>query len=51
MLLDSSLIYPHLKNGIWHNGHQQALYKSIYFFQNTIGLLITGGDTISIIAA
>jgi len=28
------------KNGIWHNGHQQALYKSIYFFQNTVGMLV-----------
>ena len=39
-----------LKNGIWHDGHQQALYKSIYFYQNTIGMLISGGNTISIIA-
>ncbi|KAH7319508.1 family 55 glycoside hydrolase [Rhexocercosporidium sp. MPI-PUGE-AT-0058] len=38
------------QNGIWHDGHQQALYKSIYFYQNTIGMLITGGNTISIIA-
>lgn len=38
------------QNGIWHDGHQQALYKSIYFFQNTIGMLISGGNTISIIA-
>ncbi|CZR64545.1 probable Glucan endo-1,3-beta-glucosidase BGN13.1 [Phialocephala subalpina] len=37
-------------NGIWHDGHQQALYKSIYFYQNTVGMLITGGNTISIIA-
>ncbi|RKU43104.1 hypothetical protein DL546_004170 [Coniochaeta pulveracea] len=38
------------QNGIWHNGHQQALYKSIYFYQNTIGMLIDGGNTISLIA-
>ncbi|ORY61589.1 glycoside hydrolase family 55 protein [Pseudomassariella vexata] len=38
------------QNGIWHDGHQQALYKSIYFYQNTIGMLISGGATISIIA-
>lgn len=38
------------QNGIWHDGHQQALYKSIYFYQNTIGMLITGGNTISLIA-
>ncbi|KAI1304383.1 glycoside hydrolase family 55 protein [Xylaria venustula] len=38
------------QNGIWHNGHQQALYKSIYFYQNTVGLLISGGATISILA-
>uniref|UniRef100_UPI0030BA2B2C MnLam55A n=1 Tax=Microdochium nivale TaxID=5520 RepID=UPI0030BA2B2C len=37
-------------NGIWHDGHQQALYKSIYFYQNTVGMLITNGATISILA-
>ncbi|KAK0610586.1 glycoside hydrolase family 55 protein [Bombardia bombarda] len=37
------------QNGIWHDGHQQALYKSIYFYQNTVGMLITGGSTISIV--
>ncbi|KAK3939632.1 putative glycoside hydrolase family 55 protein [Diplogelasinospora grovesii] len=37
------------QNGIWHDGHQQALYKSIYFYQNTVGMLISGGNTISII--
>jgi hypothetical protein len=44
-----SLIQPH-QNGIWVNGHQQALFKSIYFYQNTVGMLITGGNTFSIIA-
>ncbi|KAI0379671.1 glycoside hydrolase family 55 protein [Hypomontagnella monticulosa] len=39
------------QNGIWHDGHQQALYKSIYFFQNTVGMLINNGNTISIIGA
>ncbi|KAI1375779.1 glycoside hydrolase family 55 protein [Hypoxylon crocopeplum] len=39
------------QNGIWHDGHQQALYKSIYFYQNTVGMLINGGNTISIIGA
>ncbi|KAI2616683.1 glycoside hydrolase family 55 protein [Hypomontagnella submonticulosa] len=39
------------QNGIWHDGHQQALYKSIYFFQNTVGMLINGGNTISIVGA
>ncbi|KAI0150533.1 glycoside hydrolase family 55 protein [Xylariaceae sp. FL1272] len=38
------------QNGIWHDGHQQALYKSIYFYQNTVGILISGGSTISIIS-
>ncbi|QUC18266.1 uncharacterized protein UV8b_02507 [Ustilaginoidea virens] len=38
------------QNGIWHNGHQQALYKSIYFYQNTVGMLISGGNTISLLA-
>ncbi|KAK5654249.1 hypothetical protein OQA88_7424 [Cercophora sp. LCS_1] len=37
-------------NGIWHDGHQQALYKSITFHRNTIGMLITGGSTISLIS-
>ncbi|KAK3319669.1 family 55 glycoside hydrolase [Cercophora scortea] len=36
-------------NGIWHDGHQQATYKSIYFYQNTVGMLISGGSTISIV--
>ncbi|KAH8171772.1 pectate lyase superfamily protein [Sarocladium implicatum] len=36
-------------NGIWHNGHQQAFYKSVYFFQNTVGMLIDGGNTITIL--
>ncbi|KAI1812156.1 glycoside hydrolase family 55 protein [Poronia punctata] len=36
------------QNGIWQAGHQQALYKSIYFYQNTVGMLISGGATISI---
>jgi hypothetical protein len=38
------------QNGIWHDGHQQALYKNIYFYQNTIGMLISGGDTISLLS-
>ncbi|KAH7035656.1 glycoside hydrolase family 55 protein [Microdochium trichocladiopsis] len=38
------------QNGIWQDGHQQALYKSIYFYQNTVGMLITGGATVSILA-
>ncbi|OAQ64598.1 glycoside hydrolase family 55 protein [Pochonia chlamydosporia 170] len=37
-------------NGIWHNGHQQALYKNIYFYQNTVGMLISGGNTITLLA-
>ncbi|KAK0736744.1 pectin lyase fold/virulence factor [Apiosordaria backusii] len=39
------------QNGIWHNGHQQAAYKSIYFYQNTVGMLIDAGSTISIVDA
>ncbi|KAI1869657.1 uncharacterized protein JN550_005638 [Neoarthrinium moseri] len=38
------------QNGIYHNGHQQAAYKSIYFKENTVGMLIDGGNTISLIA-
>ncbi|KAL2179579.1 glycoside hydrolase family 55 protein [Thermothelomyces heterothallicus CBS 202.75] len=37
------------QNGIWYNGHQQAVFKSIYFYQNTVGMLIDGGSTISLI--
>lgn len=37
------------QNGIWYNGHQQAVFKSIYFYQNTVGMLIDGGSTISIV--
>ncbi|KAF7518987.1 hypothetical protein G7054_g13262 [Neopestalotiopsis clavispora] len=37
-------------NGIWHNGHQQASYKGIYFYENTVGMLIDGGFTISLLA-
>ncbi|KAG6066279.1 hypothetical protein E4U32_006310 [Claviceps aff. humidiphila group G2b] len=36
--------------GIWHGGHQQALYKSIYFYKNAVGMLISGGNTISLLA-
>ncbi|KAI0181188.1 glycoside hydrolase family 55 protein [Hypoxylon sp. FL1284] len=39
------------QNGIWHDGHQQALYKGIYFYQNTVGMLVNGGKTVSIIGA
>ncbi|RYP03367.1 hypothetical protein DL764_005182 [Monosporascus ibericus] len=39
------------QNGIWHDGHQQALYKSIYFYQNTVGMLISGANTITIHAS
>ncbi|KAH7161867.1 family 55 glycoside hydrolase [Dactylonectria macrodidyma] len=38
------------QNGIWHDGHQQALYKNIYFYQNTVGMLISGGNTITLLA-
>ncbi|KAJ4288296.1 hypothetical protein N0V88_007334 [Collariella sp. IMI 366227] len=37
------------QNGIWHNGHQQAVYKSITFSRNTIGMLIDGGNTITLL--
>ncbi|KAK7741827.1 hypothetical protein SLS53_004892 [Cytospora paraplurivora] len=36
--------------GIWHNGHQQALYKNISFYENTIGLRVSGGRTISLVS-
>ncbi|KAK3946947.1 pectin lyase fold/virulence factor [Pseudoneurospora amorphoporcata] len=37
------------QNGIWYNGHQQAVFKSIYFYQNAVGMLIDGGATISLV--
>ncbi|KAM7211036.1 glycoside hydrolase family 55 protein [Rhypophila decipiens] len=36
------------QTGILVQGHQQALFKSIYFYQNMVGMLITGGATFSI---
>ncbi|PHH70213.1 hypothetical protein CDD82_7263 [Ophiocordyceps australis] len=38
-------------NGIWHDSHQQAAYKSIYFYQNTVGLLMSGGSTMTVMAS
>ncbi|KAL6900487.1 glycoside hydrolase family 55 protein [Trichoderma evansii] len=37
------------QTGIWHSTHQQALYKSIYFYKNAIGMRISGGNTISLL--
>ncbi|KAL5088060.1 hypothetical protein Trisim1_007227 [Trichoderma cf. simile WF8] len=39
------------QNGIWIDGHQQASFHNIYFFQNTIGMLISGGNTFSIFSS
>ncbi|KAK5991277.1 Glucan endo-1,3-beta-glucosidase BGN13.1 [Cladobotryum mycophilum] len=36
--------------GIYHNGHQQAMYKNIYFYQNTVGFFLDGGNTVSLLA-
>ncbi|GKU22616.1 unnamed protein product [Fusarium langsethiae] len=36
-------------NGIWHDGHQQAFYKSVSFIRNTVGMRIDGGNTITIL--
>ncbi|KAM7202947.1 Pectin lyase fold/virulence factor [Naviculisporaceae sp. PSN 640] len=36
------------QTGILVQGHQQALFKSIYFYRNTVGMLITAGATFSI---
>ncbi|KJZ77440.1 Glucan endo-1,3-beta-glucosidase BGN13.1 [Hirsutella minnesotensis 3608] len=38
-------------NGIWHDGHQQAAYKNIHFYKNTNGMLISAGDTITIMGS
>ncbi|KAJ6784595.1 hypothetical protein PWT90_05519 [Aphanocladium album] len=38
------------QNGIHQNGHQQALYKSIYFYQNAVGFLFSSGHTATLIA-
>lgn len=37
------------QNGVWHDGHQQATYKNIHFYKNTVGLLISGGSTITVV--
>ncbi|RFU74599.1 glycoside hydrolase family 55 [Trichoderma arundinaceum] len=39
------------QNGIWIQGHQQAAFHNIYFFQNTVGMLISGGNTFSIFSS
>lgn len=39
------------QNGIWHDGHQQAAYKNIYFYQNTVGMLVTGGSMVTILGS
>ncbi|KAM0466965.1 hypothetical protein ACHAPV_000477 [Trichoderma viride] len=35
------------QNGIWIPAHQQAAFHNIYFFQNTVAVLISGGSTFS----
>ena len=35
--------------GIWHAGHQQALYKNILFSDNAVAMKISGGDTITLL--
>ncbi|KAK4221938.1 glycoside hydrolase [Podospora fimiseda] len=37
------------QNGIHYNGHQQTTFKSIYFYKNTVGILIDAGSTIAIV--
>ncbi|KAL1839257.1 hypothetical protein VTJ49DRAFT_1694 [Mycothermus thermophilus] len=37
------------QNGIWFNGHQQAVFKSIHFFKNKVGMFIDGGSTINLV--
>ncbi|RCI13331.1 hypothetical protein L249_0320 [Ophiocordyceps polyrhachis-furcata BCC 54312] len=38
-------------NGIWHDGHQQAAYKNIQFYKNKVGMLISAGNTITIMGS
>lgn len=38
------------QNGIQYSGHQQALFKGIYFFQNTVAMLIESGSTVTLMA-
>ncbi|PHH67019.1 hypothetical protein CDD81_4414 [Ophiocordyceps australis] len=47
----SDVRVEHGLNGIWHDSHQQAAYKSIYFYQNAVGLLISGGSTMTVMAS
>jgi hypothetical protein len=37
------------QNGIWFNGHQQAVFKSVHFYNNKVGFLIDGGSTINLV--
>ncbi|KAH6609302.1 glycoside hydrolase family 55 [Trichoderma cornu-damae] len=39
------------QNGIWIDGHQQAAFHNIYFYQNTVGMLISGGNTFSVFSS
>ncbi|KKP02807.1 glucan endo-1,3-beta-glucosidase [Trichoderma harzianum] len=39
------------QNGIWIDGHQQASFHNIYFYQNTVAMLISGGNTFSIFSS
>ncbi|PFH60339.1 hypothetical protein XA68_11116 [Ophiocordyceps unilateralis] len=47
----SDVRIEHGLNGIWHDGHQQAAYKNIQFYRNKVGMLISAGNTISIMGS
>ncbi|KHO01498.1 beta-1,3-glucanase precursor [Metarhizium album ARSEF 1941] len=37
-------------NGIWHDGHQSALYKNITFHGNSVGLRVSNGNAVTLLA-
>ncbi|EFY87950.1 beta-1,3-glucanase precursor [Metarhizium acridum CQMa 102] len=37
-------------NGIWHDGHQSALLKNISFYRNTVGLRVSNGSAVTLLA-
>ncbi|EFY95392.1 pectate lyase superfamily protein [Metarhizium robertsii] len=36
--------------GIWHDGHQSALFKNISFYRNTVGLRVSNGSAVTLLA-
>ncbi|PHH72173.1 hypothetical protein CDD80_4731 [Ophiocordyceps camponoti-rufipedis] len=47
----SDVRIEHGLNGVWHDGHQQAAYKNMQFYSNKVGMLISAGNTITIMGS